>query len=77
MLGVFGSKVLPDSHFAQQLPITLNNMQQGVQTDATCHIQECWELLATMLRPFARGFNELQVKMSQEIVVALRLPLNM
>ena len=22
-----------------------NNMQQGVQTDATCNIQQCWELL--------------------------------
>ena len=34
-----------------------NNMQQGVQTDATCNIQQCWELLVTMLRPFARGLN--------------------
>ena len=25
---------------------TPNNMQQGVQTDATCNIQQCWELLA-------------------------------
>ena len=24
-----------------------NNMQQGVQTDATCNIQQCWELLHT------------------------------
>ena len=24
-----------------------NNMQQGVQTDATCNIQQCWELLAS------------------------------
>ena len=24
---------------------TRNNMQQGVQTDATCNIQQCWELL--------------------------------
>ena len=24
---------------------TSNNMQQGVQTDATCNIQQCWELL--------------------------------
>ena len=36
---------------------TPNNMQQGVQTDATCNIQQYWELLATMLRPFARGFK--------------------
>ena len=25
---------------------TRNNMQQGVQTDATCNIQQCWVLLA-------------------------------
>ena len=24
---------------------TRNNMQQGVQSDATCNIQQCWELL--------------------------------
>ena len=30
-------------------------MQQGVQTDATRNVQQCWELLA-MLRPFERGF---------------------
>ena len=24
---------------------TRNNMQQGVQTEATCNIQQCWELL--------------------------------
>ena len=24
---------------------TRNNMQQGVQTNATCNIQQCWELL--------------------------------
>ena len=25
---------------------TPNNMQHGVHTDATCNIQQCWELLA-------------------------------
>ena len=25
---------------------TPNSMQQGVRTDATCNIQQCWELLA-------------------------------
>ena len=35
MLGVVGWKVWPVSNFAQ-----------GVQTDATCNIQQCWELLA-------------------------------
>ena len=27
-------------------------MQQGVQTDGACNVQQCWEFL----RPFARGF---------------------
>ena len=45
MLGVVGWKVWPVSNSVQQLPTTSNNMQQGVQTDATCHIQQCWELL--------------------------------
>ena len=30
----------------QQLPTTPNNMQKDVQTDTTCNIQQCWELLA-------------------------------
>ena len=46
MLGVVGSNVWPVSDFEQRLPRTRNNMQQGVQTDATCNIQQCWELLA-------------------------------
>ena len=33
------------SNFAQQHATTSNNMQQGVQTDATSNIQQCWELL--------------------------------
>ena len=46
MLGVAGWKVWPVSNFAQQHATTSNNMQQVVQTDATCNIQQCWELLA-------------------------------
>ena len=45
MLGVVGWKVWPVSNFAQQHATTSNNMQQGVQTDATCNIQQCWKLL--------------------------------
>ena len=41
-----GLKVSPVSNFAQQHGTTSNNMQQGVQMDATCNIQQCWELLA-------------------------------
>ena len=43
MLGVVGLNVLPFSNFAQQ---HAKNTQQGVQTDATCNIQQCWEFLA-------------------------------
>ena len=46
MLGVVGWKVWPVSNVAQQHATTSNNMQQGVQTDATCNIQQCWELFA-------------------------------
>ena len=45
MLGVVGWKVWPASNFAQQHATTSNNMQQGVQTDATRNIQQCWEML--------------------------------
>ena len=40
------ANVWPVSNFAQQVPATRNNMQQGVQMDAPCNIQRCWELLA-------------------------------
>ena len=41
----------------QQLPTTCASIQQGVQTDITCNIQQCWELLATMLHLFVWGFS--------------------
>ena len=40
-----------------------NTMQQGVQTVATCNIQQCWELLANNLRLFARGFSLVPVRL--------------
>ena len=46
MLGFVASKGWLVSNFAQQLITTRNNMQQGVQTDATCSIQQGWEMLA-------------------------------
>ena len=52
MSGVVGSKVLPVSNFAQQLQTTPNNMQQGLQTDATCNTKQCWELLANIVASF-------------------------
>ena len=35
----------------------LNNMQQGVQTDATCNIQQCWELLANNVASVCTGLK--------------------
>ena len=32
-----------------------NNMQQGVQTDATCNIQQCWELFANNVGSVCTG----------------------
>ena len=37
-----------------------NNMQQGVQTDATCNIQQCWELLANNIASVCTGLNYLR-----------------
>jgi len=34
-----------------------NNMQQGVQTDATCNIRQCWELVANNVASFCTGPN--------------------
>jgi len=42
----------------QQLPTTRTKMQQGVQTDAICNIQQFWELLGNNeLRLFAWGLR--------------------
>ena len=32
-----------------------NDMQQGVQTDTTCNIQQCWELLANNVASLCTG----------------------
>ena len=34
------------------------NMQQGVQTDATCNIQQCWELLGDIVASVRTGLNK-------------------
>ena len=46
----------------------MNNMQQGVQTDATCNIQQSWELLAndvasvcTVLNTYSEPENQIIV----------------
>ena len=42
-----------------------NNMQQGVQTDTTCNIQQCWELLANNVAFVFAGLKELFLKSSK------------
>ena len=37
--------------------ITRNNMQQCVQTDATCNIQQCWKLLANNVASVCTGLK--------------------
>ena len=42
-----------------------NNMQQEVQTDTTCNIQQCWELLANNVAFVFAGLKELFWKSSK------------
>ena len=44
-------------HLFQQHGTTSNNMQQSVQTDATCNIQQCWELLANNVASVCAGLK--------------------
>ena len=55
MLGFVVSVLAVVCKRMQQLP-TICNTEQGVQTDETCNIQQCMELLANKgLRPFVWG----------------------
>ena len=40
-----------------------NNMQQGVQTVATCNIQQCWELLANNFASVCTGLDVVPVRL--------------
>ena len=55
-----GLKFWPVSNFAQQLPTTSSNMQQGVQTDATCNIQQCCVRFYGGFRACSHGGGEPQ-----------------
>ena len=39
----------------QTLRNNIQHMKQGVQTDATCNIQQCWELLANNVASVSTG----------------------
>ena len=68
MLGVVGWKVWPVSNFAQQHATTSNIMQQGVQTYATCNIQQCWELLANNVASVCTGLKKNNNPLHQQAV---------
>ena len=42
----------------QTLATTSNNMQKGTQTDATCNIQQGWELLANNVASVCTGLKQ-------------------
>ena len=65
MLGVVGRKVWPVSNFAHQHATTSNNMQQGVETDATYNIQQCRELLANNVASVCTGLKRICLEMTQ------------
>ena len=48
-------------------------MQQGVQTDPTCNIQQCWELLANNVAPVCTGlyFSAFQFTRAQNAPIEL------
>ena len=47
----------PSYLFRFYIPRRSNNMQQGVQTDATCYIKQCWKLLANNVASVYMGLN--------------------
>ena len=61
--GDHGTKEMsgPISNFAQQHATTSNNMQQGVQTDATCKIQQCCVRLHSALLQRTVSFKCLSI----------------
>ena len=52
-------------------------MQQGVQTDATCNIQQCWELLANNVASVCTGLYILSNDYDDMIYTLLLTNVNM
>ena len=65
IFGVVSRKVWPVSNFVQEHATTSNNMQQGLQTDATCNIQQCWELLADNVASVRTGLKPVYITGNQ------------
>ena len=78
MLGVVGSEVWSVSNFAQQLPTTRNNMQQGVRRTQTCNTQQCWKLLNNNVTSVCTGlctldffYNKKKMRTKVTVLVGL------
>ena len=56
-------------------PTNPNNMQQGVQMDATCNTQQCWELLANNVASVCTGLKNYRSQQSIKIKLAQELSL--
>ena len=50
-----GAKNLTSFNLSSTVHNTRKNMKQGVQTGATCNIQQCWELLANNVASVCKG----------------------
>ena len=76
MLGVVSQECCVRLHGVKTLTgfklcaTTSNNMQQGVQTDATSNMQQCWELLANNV---ASVCTQLKLKMNPPFKFVIRL----
>ena len=55
----------------RQLLATRNSLQQGVQTDAVCNFQRCWELLANKDASVFAGLNKYMGTEVDFIVISL------
>ena len=66
ILEIVGSKLWPVSNLGQQFSTTRNNMEKGVQTDTTCNIQQCWELLANNAASVCTGLKASYVRTVQD-----------
>ena len=66
ILEVVGSKNWPVSNLGQQFPTTRNDMEKGLQTDATCNIQQSWELLAKNAASVCMGLKASYVRTVQD-----------
>ena len=59
------------SNFEQRHATTSNNMQRGVETDATCNIQQCWEFLANNVASVCTGLKTPNVLQNSSLLFSI------